>query len=477
MVFQKSLGRDYPSPSRRWMPKSLLQTNAKVMRCAKAVMLITLFFAAWQLWSYPTSFRTYRQALTQKYSPTRYNSLTKEDEELLHSQRWRWDEQDGAATQIRGSYSRADLWANRHRWQKLGSGFEGKTFKYGGTVIKSFRARNAPFRNCVPGVAGDEPLRWPTEISAQLVLSGLAESDSIPADATFLPTVDYFLGPDSTRGWPEWYLVTPLLPSGNLEQLARQLRRSDRKYTARDVDIIFRPSLEQVLGILDTMHTTKELCHDDIKLDNVMSTTTSTQGSDIDNPEKKTHWLLGDLGNVRQPSHPYHSSILWWKFNNNLQDCRENDVVRLLKSYIIFLRASVDNVAAFDEEFFQGLQPWSRLFWATIDDAAQGRNISAAFVGLQSQLHNRANNLVVPSTRYTHEPPRSSSLLFSAFVGREGRLAKAVADSVRISASEKKARNWSMSWLLGIPVAACGTQGGSWREELPVVDGMEAYLE
>src|SRR5690606_12814930 len=116
-------------------------------------------------------------------------------------------------------------------------------------------------------------------------------------------------------------------------------------------------------------HEDHNLCHDDVKTDNIfISPSSSTANS------TGPQWLLGDLGNARHPSHPYHSSYLWAPLNSQLPDCRANDVFRLLKSYATFLRRSVSDAHAFDRVFFEGTEAWSCLYWrareALLDTAA-----------------------------------------------------------------------------------------------------------
>ncbi|KAH7309571.1 hypothetical protein B0I35DRAFT_482330 [Stachybotrys elegans] len=453
----------------RRTPRPMLN-NARVTRSLRVVTLVLVLFFAYQLYTLPSTFHVHRQALLQKYRPTVYSFKTADEQGKLEEPRWRWDKEQNDAAQ-KSSYSRVALWEERHAWTKLGSGFEGKTFKHGNVVIKKYRANNAPFRDCVPG--SKDGLRWPTEIPAQLVVSGVADSDTIPLNASFLPTVDYFLGPDSQPSKPEWYLVTPLLPSGNLEHLSRQLRASRHRHTAREVDDIFRPSLEHILDVLDYMHTSANLCHDDVKMDNILSTVPDAPGTDTTDPELKTHWLLGDLGNAREPAHEYHSSILWWKLNNNLRDCRGNDVLRLLKTYIKFLRDSVVDVTEFDEHFLQRRESWSSLFWQVYQDAEEGRTITATGVRKQSQAQGRAEG--VSPVRGSLEPAPSWNPLYNIFVGRAWTMARAVAEAVRISARENVARRWGFAWLLGVPVPGC--HGGGNGLAAARVDGNGMFLD
>lgn len=144
--------------------------------------------------------------------------------------------------------------------------------------------------------------------------------------------------------------------------------------TADDVDVRYRPSFNRLLKALSTMHSEHELCHDDIKMDNIFVTDSAQpSGNTSSTPsENEAHWLLADLGNARQPNHSYHSSLLWAHDNGQNTDCRVNDVVRLLKSYLLFLQAAVtagDSGNAFNGAFLAASAPWSRLYWYTINSA------------------------------------------------------------------------------------------------------------
>lgn len=69
------------------------------------------------------------------------------------------------------------------------------------------------------------------------------------------------------------------------------------------------------------------------------------------------------MGNLRQDFHPYHSKLLW-RENRQLADCRANDVICALKSYLRFVCDANTDDDAFNIEFFKGKQPLSWLFWS-----------------------------------------------------------------------------------------------------------------
>ncbi|ROV87244.1 hypothetical protein VMCG_10755 [Cytospora schulzeri] len=323
--------------------------------------------------------------------------LSRQDEGLLDSTRWGMSAGDQHA-------DRQGLLQNRGKWKSLGSGYEGDTFAYNGSVIKVFKPGRSPLRNCVPDVSPN--IQWPPEIPVSLLLGGLRDqqhhASSASAQNDFLPVIDYFLLPTSRNNHPgEWHLVTPFLKSGTLEHLAKRLRLQDNPLTPDEVDARFRPSFNRLLRALDTMHMEHNLCHDDIKMDNIFvtrqsSTTEATANtSSILSNGDDAHWLLADLGNARQPSHTYHSSLLWAHDNDQHADCRVNDVVRLVKSYMFFLQsASSTRNDAFNEPFLTASAPWSQLYWFTINSARQPLDGTAS----AQRIFEVSNNVFPPST-------------------------------------------------------------------------------
>ncbi|KAJ0103902.1 hypothetical protein J7T55_004227 [Diaporthe amygdali] len=306
----------------------------------------------------------YYGALIAKYSPTLFTRLSLQNEDLLASTHWQVDKDDTNG-------SRQQLLDNRQQWKRLGSGCEGDTFSFNDSVIKFFKPRRSPLRNCMPNTASK--MRWPPEIPASLILGGL--SDRLPDRIDFLPVFDYFLLPTSGSGSDtgQWHLVTPFLKSGTLEHLARRLQSQKISQTAEDIDVRYRSSFNRLLKALSTMHSQHELCHDDIKMDNIFVTDVNQSSNQSTTPsEKNAHWLLADLGNARQPAHSYHSSLLWAHDNSQNTDCRINDVVRLVKSYVLFLQSAVmagEPRDTFNGVFLTASAPWSRLYWYTINSA------------------------------------------------------------------------------------------------------------
>lgn len=296
---------------------------------------------------------------------------------------------------------------NQAQWKKLGSGYEGNTFTFNGTVIKVFKTDQSPLRNCVPGTAPSHNLAWPPEIPVSLLLGGLADTTQLsttPDDAHFVPILDYFLLP-TTEDEPlvgEWHLITPFLSSGTLDHLAKRLRHHEPALTTDEIDAHFRPSLHRILEALDIMHSQHDLCHDDVKLDNIF--VMDYTSPPLESPghtnytaanEKDTHWVLGDLGNAREPTHDYHTSLLWSHDNGQHADCRVNDLRRLIKSYILFLQAATKHSTVqrdtFVESFLTGSSPWSSLYWYTMN-----KDYSTLETGTARHIHDLSATVFSP---------------------------------------------------------------------------------
>ncbi|EEU42081.1 uncharacterized protein NECHADRAFT_101921 [Fusarium vanettenii 77-13-4] len=426
----------------RWPRTRLYQRSTSRWARVTAVLCLVLGAFHWI-----SVIHTHRKALIAKFSPTIFTHLTPWDSSTLADTHWRWNETGDFAW---GSYSRREIWANRHEWKRLGSGSEGEAFTYNGTVIKVYKEAKFPFRNCVP----DAPLelRWPTEIEASLLLGGMAGDES-QRDGEFLPVTDYFMSP-SEEGEARWHFLTPFLASGSLVRLAGHLHHSGHAYTARDLDILYRPSLERLFEALDRMHNRHGLCHDDIKPDNIFLSGKGSLGKVDETLDMTKDWILADLGNAREPDHPYHSSILWSRLNNNLSNCRVNDVVRLVKSYVLFLRAAVDDGGAFDQQFFQGREPWAKLFWTIVDgvnsDAVSAVSARVVSTALDPSLEDHNDTLV-----HGRDPQGVWNPVKRLLMSRDEVISRAVDDQLRISAADSVARLKGLAFLLGVPVGEC----------------------
>ncbi|KAF5009373.1 hypothetical protein FDECE_4405 [Fusarium decemcellulare] len=431
---------------RHWWPRTRLHQPSS-SRWVKPIAIICIVLVTFH---WVSSVHLHRIALLDKFSPTVFTHLTQQDKEILESTSWRWDETNNG---VGGSYSRSDAWASRNEWKRLGSGSEGEAFTYNGTVIKVYKAAKFPFRNCVPNTGTG--LRWPTEIAASLLLGGMVDGGHVDGNGGFLPVTDYFLSPATKDEPPRWHFLTPFLPSGSLVKLAEHLHHSEHAYTAHDLDVLYRPSLEHLLDGLDRMHSRHELCHDDVKPDNIFLSGRKSLAESDEGLDVTKNWMLADLGNAREPSHPYHSSILWSELNNNLPDCRVNDVLRLLKSYMLFLRAAVDDVAAFDKRFFEGQEPWAILFWSTLDAINRGEFVSAISVQVSSKTFDVSHGRQQHPLVLGRSPPGLCNPLRRLFLGREQMIARGVSDALRISATDGPARRRGLTFLLGVPVADC----------------------
>lgn len=242
--------------------------------------------------------------------------------------------------------------------KQLGEGMEGKAAVYTDTatgeqvVVKTY---TAPARDPLPSelelAFAELTTTWPSEIEAETFLNTL-----LPANETgYVHMLDYFIlrspSLDSSTSTPtpwSWAMVTPLMTSGTLQNLATS--RNLPTHSPAKLDQLFRPALNALLTSLLLLHEAG-ICHNDIKPDNIFISNTSP-----------THWLIGDLGNMRHTAHPWHATRTW-RYRNQWADCQLNDVRRALKSYIYFLRAASADEAAFDTAFYAELEPWSRLYW------------------------------------------------------------------------------------------------------------------
>lgn len=126
------------------------------------------------------------------------------------------------------------------------------------------------------------------------------------------------------------------MTGGTLENLANAIVRNhtDTDLSIRTLDLRFRPKFDDMLVSLRLLHIIG-LCHDDFKLEDIFAAQPSTEHDGM--------WLLGNLGNVREVSHPYHASEIWTHSNKQLPDCRANGALRATKTYLQFLRHAVSS--------------------------------------------------------------------------------------------------------------------------------------
>ncbi|KAL2758972.1 hypothetical protein ACRALDRAFT_1062057 [Sodiomyces alcalophilus JCM 7366] len=426
----------------------------------------------------------FRHALRAKYLPTRFAHLSAQDDALLS--RPGWYHGNGPSQQPE-NIDRVMLLANRQDWRRLGGGREGEVFVYNGSVIKIYNDGTSPFRNCFPGDATTS-LPWPTEIPATLLLGGFHGYQGADEDSTsmlrlgFMPVRDYFLasvpGRDGEPTSPKWHLVTPFLSSGTLETLASTIRRQGevmsesnsfppRSY--RQVDEMYRPAFEGLLTALERMHEQRQLCHDDIKPENIFVASDPTQQEG-----RPPRWILADLGNARHPDHAYHrTSALWTADTSQLRNCRANDAVRLVKSYAAFVRAACADRADFDADFAEGVGPLSRMYWAVmakmldrenrVDRDSGGVSAAQAAASL-SRFYSPSSD--AGDGRWPQQERAKGGQWFPGSVLRtlagfeEGALRLEVSRALRVGASERMGTVFGLSPLLGVPVSGCRVAQG-----------------
>jgi serine/threonine protein kinase len=411
-------------PSRFWMPHAPRILDLHLRWRIAIVLFIAAFYHQQHL------FLVSRQSLAAKYSSTQFDV----NHSGLQSSLNRRDDANYAFQD--------ELIANRDAWTTLGEGWEGKVFAYKGWVIKTFTPGQSPFRNCAPGTEGE---KWPTEIAASLRFGGYSHDLGSGRDAFdqsinttldgFLPVKAYFKASTPPRQVPEWHLVTPLLSGGNLNTLARTISLERKYTTAREIDVHHRPTLERLFDNLQRLHEAG-YCHDDIKPANIFVA-----------GDRK--WLLGDLGNVRHITHEYHSSRLWAD-NGQLEDCRANDAIRTLKSYLQFVRMAADDKPCFDERTFGGNEPLSRLFWQASTNAPK---MSAAQLRNLSFVEHPRKARQVETSRVS----ASRSYALSSMLSSQWALGRAVDHAVETRMGEKLIRWWAMTGILGVPnKESCG---------------------
>lgn len=191
--------------------------------------------------------------------------------------------------------------------------------------------------------------KWPSEVDASLSVA----ASTVDGDSPFVPVHDYFILEDCNCAveceWA-WALVTPFITGGTLTDLAKDIRGSDSTELVHET---YRPTFTRLLDDLHSLHN-RGFCHDDVKPQNIF----------IESPQR---WLLGDLGNTREITHPWHGTHLWQR-RNQWSDCQLNDIRRALKSYIFFLRqASIDR-EQFDWDFLNANNDWSKMYWSFMQD-------------------------------------------------------------------------------------------------------------
>ena len=237
--------------------------------------------------------------------------------------------------------------------RELGKGMEGSAALYVDVItgeVVVVKTYTGPMRNKIPMHLDRDSLefssKWPVEIEAGLLIGSCMNWNK----TSFVPVRDYFIMQSESSRW-HWAMVTPFMEAGTLSNLAEATRIHER--TPQKLDKIFRPVFNDMLQSLEPLHTAG-YCHNDIKPDNILVANT-------------THWLLGDLGNVRHFEHPWHRTRRF-KRKNQWADCALNDVRRTLNSYMTFLRNACEDPGDFDLSFAAKNHAWSMLYWMFMRD-------------------------------------------------------------------------------------------------------------
>jgi hypothetical protein len=236
--------------------------------------------------------------------------------------------------------------------------------------IKSFFDKRDVFRNTLPSTARNafEMETWPTEIPAMLLFASRRYDWVTQIDnKDIVHFVDYFVL--DHRGSKRWQLVTEFYHRGTLLnagiRLACELGLPSNITTAQ-LDHIFRNSFTKLLKTLSSLHDAG-FCHDDIKPANIF----------ISNHDPFI-WILGDLGQVREQNHTYHSSKKW-RTQGQWKNCVLNDTRRLLKVYLSFLRSFHHDTSRFDSELMQGQENWSGFYWNYFGDSTTASTSSRPY--------------------------------------------------------------------------------------------------
>ncbi|EUC49051.1 hypothetical protein COCMIDRAFT_33523 [Bipolaris oryzae ATCC 44560] len=378
-----------------------------------------------------------REALRAKYVPTKFNLREKgvaTDFNLhIHDRYTRsWGPENEDPQLI------ANLLDNREHWKLMGNGWEGRVYVYKDSVIKTFDTIRSPPRNCAPPSYPTD--RWPAEIPATLYFGGSTSTAANGTEETgngkpryngFLPVKAHFIASNSPGSPEEWHLVTPLAEGGDLLTLAQKLSTDPNITSYRTIDARYRPAFNRFLSILAGVHNAG-YCHDDVKPGNIF----------IQGP---SDWLLADLGNVREVTHPYHTSRIW-RDSKQVPDCRSNDVVRALKSYLKFLQKSMPSQDDFNAALLQGEEPIGRLFWWTMADA---EGIRADELQLRSLAENPEAEPTPDTRNRVRIPTRMSALL--KWVANPNFTRYAVDYSLWTTLTEARARIWGLVWLIDLP--------------------------
>ncbi|KAL8661409.1 MAG: hypothetical protein Q9168_008389 [Polycauliona sp. 1 TL-2023] len=255
--------------------------------------------------------------------------------------------------------------------RRLGGGREGAVNLYEDSntgdlvAIKRFQSvyRNPLPPSLLKALEVEKVYYWPAEIQATILLGGssqrtheaglISERGLESSDCDMLPALDYFLireGSWSSTSFT-WHLVTPFLGKGTLTHLAQNLEASNQ--TSCNLDHAFRPSLHRLVESLARLHKLS-VCHNDVKPDNIYI---------LD----QQHWLLGDLGNVREINHPYYSTPKWQR-EGQWADCQTNDIRRALISYMNLIRRAAADKEVFDQQIICRSSALAEFYWGFMEE-------------------------------------------------------------------------------------------------------------
>lgn len=292
---------------------------------------------------------------------------------------------------------------------------------------------------------------WPSELVSTILLNeGLQYFQKIssqphqyenlglkpvPQGRDLLPLRDYFLANPTRNTGVEhpiqdhgmsWHIVTPHMPNATILDYAQNLCRSSMPpRSLADTDVTYRPTIVHLLLTLQESLHRRGLCHDDIKAKNILvqisrprpgekissSIYPAPQTSEavgLSNckagdtlcdgrfesnlaPRDEAKFVLTGFANVRQQDHKFHKTKYWTASQKQWPDCRANDVRRLLKVYLSFLRGATqcdrhkreepqqshgDSPTLskfqlpFSKAFFYATEPWAALYWDYINEVS-----------------------------------------------------------------------------------------------------------
>jgi hypothetical protein len=171
---------------------------------------------------------------------------------------------------------------------------------------------------------------------------------------------------------------------------------------------------------------------------------------------------------VRNLQHPYHRSRLWLVDRAQLPDCRVNDVIRLAKTYLLFIRLCMNDKAVntFDTAFLDRDDALSNLYWMAVTTLQDGKLDHLSQTATQEVL--QISRMLRPGISELIEadpqtPMMSTSLgkhpriLSRLFGGSSAAVSRAVETELRyrLSLPAERARVYGLVSIMGYPQAPC----------------------